>query len=76
MNAVFSQPEQLAPDALGLVDLGDLFIRRILRCVYPIPSQQADDQPVEVFRAGADEDLLRQDGQAAAAHQIPGDGLS
>jgi len=55
--------------AVGLIDARDLAVAELFERVEPAASQKLQDEVVEVFRARADEDLLRQHLHPALAQQ-------
>ena len=74
-DAVRAERQKLERSAVRTVNERDLFIRRILRRVDARRAEKLHDQSVEIFRAGADEDLLRLHADAAAAREIARDRL-
>ena len=59
----------------GAVDLPDFGIAGILQSENRVPAQQLRQQQVQVFRTGADDDLLRRNGHAPEVPEVGGNGL-
>lgn len=66
--------QEVADRAVGRVDFADLRVGGILQAVDAVPPQHLHQHAVEIFRTGADEDLLGAHADAAAAPEIGGDG--
>ena len=59
---------------MGLIHLEDFPVPRRFHRVDPVEAEELNQQGVEVFGAGADDDLLRRDDQAAKIPKVVGDG--
>ena len=73
-DAVRPQGQALRRDVVRPVDLGDLFVGRVLDAVDAAAAQHLHDQAVQVFRAGPDDDLLRSSLDVAGSGQVAGQG--
>lgn len=71
LDAVRAERQKFARRAQRAVDLFDFFVRRRFQREEALPPEQAHDQAVEVFRAGADHDLRPLRFDAPAAREIP-----
>ena len=73
-DAVAAEAQHLAPHALRLIDAADLVIRRVLQREHALAPQKLHDEPVEILRARADDDLPRLHADAARAGEVRRDG--
>ena len=70
VDAVPGQRQMFADRAGGAIDLLELLVGRRFDGVHPAAAQQIDNHSVEIFRAGADDDLIHFHANAAVAGEV------
>ena len=75
-DAVVVHRDGPALHARGGVDARDLAVAERLEAVNAVPAEEFEQQMIKIFRARADDNLLRRDGHALEGPQVIGDGLA
>ena len=66
-DAIAAEAQHLARDAVRLIHPVDLVVGRVLERKHAVPAQKLHDEPIEILRTRADDDLPRLDADAARA---------
>ena len=73
-DAVAAHGKKFRPCAVHFIDAADLLVGGILQCVEQFPAEQLNDDAVQIFCTGADDDLFFPDADASGAHEIGAEG--
>lgn len=75
-DPAFIHRNMIAGHMMSGIDLIDLIVARIFHGIFLVKAQKLDQQPVQIFRSGSDNDLLRFNVQIAVALQVVCDRLT